>query len=295
MTEAARAEGTIYDLGYQRYNGQRLGRANAIRTLLWYSFRTAFGLGRGERAKLVPFAIVLFCFMPAVVRVGVAMATGQTALINFAQHLEFTVFWLALFAASQAPELIVSDRQHGTLALYLSRPLHATDYMIAKFCALTAALLVVTLGPQLFLFSGKLFIAEDLFPAFRAEWRALLPIAGGSIGTSLLFASLGLVLSSFASRRNYANAAVIGFFLLTSAIVSMFYQITSGELKRYVVLAHPVWVMNGFVNWLFDVEARRRSIVGRADLPGEYYLYVILGVCAIAMTALFLQYRNRDE
>lgn len=295
MTEAARAEGTIYDLGYQRYKGQRLGRGNAIRTLFGYSFRTAFGLGRGERAKLGPFAIVLFCFMPAVVRVGVAMATGQTVLINYAQHLEFTALWLALYTATQAPELIVTDRQFGTLALYLSRPLRATDYMIAKFCALTAALLILTLGPQLFLFSGTLLIAEELFPAFRAEWRTLLPIAGGSTGASLLFASIGLALSSLASKRNYANAAVIGFFLLTSAIVAMFYSITSGDLKRYVVLAHPVWVMNGFVNWLFDVEARRRSVVGRADLPGEYYLYVILGVCAIAMTALFLQYRKRDE
>jgi hypothetical protein len=35
-------------------------------------------------------------------------------------------------------------------------------------------------------------------------------------------------------------------------------------------------------------------VVGRADLPGVYYLYVILGASAAAMTVLFLRYLNRD-
>jgi ABC-2 type transport system permease protein len=292
--ESARAAGAIYDLGYQHYKGQRLGRSNAIWTLFAYSFRTAYGLGRGERAKLVPFAILAFCFMPAIVRVGASMALGQPALMNFAEHLEFSAFFLALFAASQASELIVTDRQYGTLPLYLSRPLHATDYMLAKFAALTAAMLLLTLGPQIFMYIGKLFIAENLFVALRDDWRTLLPIIGGTVGASMLFASLGLALGSFASRRDHANALVIGFFLLSSAVVSIFHQVTTGELKRHVVLAHPVWVMNGFVDWLFDLEARNRSPVGRADLPGEYYLYVILAACATAMLILFLRYRNRD-
>ena len=47
-----RAAGTIYDLGYQRYGGQRLGRNNAIANLIRYSFRAAFGIGRGPKAKL---------------------------------------------------------------------------------------------------------------------------------------------------------------------------------------------------------------------------------------------------
>lgn len=293
--DTTRAAGAIYDLGYQHYDGPRLGRGNAIWTLFAHSFRTAYGMGRGERAKVVPFAIAGFCFLPAVVRVGLAMATGQSMLINFAEHLEFSAFFLALFTASQAPELIVTDRQYGTLPLYLSRPLHATDYMLAKFAALTAAMLVITLGPQLLMFTGKLLIEENFFTAFRSEWRTLLPIVGGSLGASAIFASLGLALGSLASRRDHGNAMVIGFFLLSTVVVQIFHQVTSGELKRHLVLLHPVWVMNGFVTWLFDLEARNRSVVGRADLPGVYYLYVILGGCAIAMTILFLRYRNRDS
>lgn len=293
--DATRRDGAIYDLGYKHYDGERLGRGNAIWTLFTYSFSAAYGIGRGQRAKVVPFAILGLCFLPAVARVSVAMMASQPVLINFADHLQFTAFFLALFAASQAPELVVSDRQYGTLALYLSRPLRATDYMLAKFAALTAAMLVITLGPQLFMFGGRAFIAEDLFPALRSDSGLLLPILGGTLGASALLASLGLALSSFASRRNYANAAVIGFFLVSSAAAGIFHGIAEGDLKRYLVLAHPVWVMDGFVRWLFDIEGRQRSPVGRADLPGEYYLYVILAVSAIAMATLYFRYRSRDS
>ena len=39
--------GNIYDLGYRRYEGPRLGRSHAIRALVIDSFRTTYGIGRG--------------------------------------------------------------------------------------------------------------------------------------------------------------------------------------------------------------------------------------------------------
>ena len=68
----ARAAGTIYDLGYQTYDGARLGRNHAISNLIRYSFKTAFGLGRGTRAKLLPLLVTAIVFLPAIVQVGVA-------------------------------------------------------------------------------------------------------------------------------------------------------------------------------------------------------------------------------
>ena len=46
--------GVIHDLGYQHYDGPRLGRPAIVRALAWHSLRSAFGLGRGARAKIVP-------------------------------------------------------------------------------------------------------------------------------------------------------------------------------------------------------------------------------------------------
>ncbi len=294
LPRAARAAGTIYDLGYQRYTGSRLGRLNAIRTLFAFSLRTAYGLGRGERSKLIPGAVLLIVFLPAIVQVGVASTVGRSEFINYAGHLQFTAFLLALFTAAQSPELIVTDRQHGVLSLYLSRPLTGSDYALAKLAALVGAMLVLTLGPQLFLFLGKVFMVTSPWAAFKLEWRKLLPIAGGTFVTSLFMASIGLALSSLAGRRAYASASVIAFFLLMPAASTLIRSLATGDVRRYTVLANPILLITGFANWLFDIEAKRRSILGRADLPGKAYLYTILAVCAVCMTILWSRYRRSE-
>jgi ABC-2 type transport system permease protein len=105
-------------------------------------------------------------------------------------------------------------------------------------------------------------------------------------------ASIALMLASFASRRGYGSAAVIVFFLLTPAVVEMFRTVTSGDVKRYSVLVHPVYLITGYTEWLFEIEARRRSAVGRADLPGALYMYVMLAACAVCITILLRRYRK---
>ena len=161
--------GAIYDLGYQRYSGVRHGRGYAFRTLLLFSFRSAFGLGRGERAKLLPVVVAGIVYLPAIIQIGLASASNMTQVLNYADNLEFTGFLLALFAAAQAPELIVTDRQQGMLSLYLSRPLRGVDYALAKLAALTGAMLVLTLGPQLVLFLGRVFLSDKPWPTFVTE------------------------------------------------------------------------------------------------------------------------------
>src|SRR5436190_8439376 len=209
-----RAAGTIYDLGYQPYHGVRLNRASAIRNLFVFSFRTAFGLGRGSRSKVIPIIVVSIVTMVALGMVFMAAANGRPSIINYAAHLSFTAFFLALFAAAQAPELIVTDRQHGALSLYLSRPMSGTDYAIAKWFALVAAMLVVTLGPQLVLFGGKVLLSATPAIVLKAEYRKLAPIVGGMFVTSCFMASVGLGIGAVSSRRAYATASVIAFFLL---------------------------------------------------------------------------------
>jgi ABC-2 type transport system permease protein len=263
-----------------------------MRTLIRFSFNSAFGVGRGEKAKMMPVLVVAAVYLPALIQIGVASATGSGSIIHYAAHLQFTAFLLALFAAAQAPELIVSDKQHGVLSLYLSRPIRAADYAIAKVAALTLAMLVITLGPQLLLFVGKVFIATSPWPAFKSEFTKLFPIVGGTLLTSVFIASIGLLLASFAMRRGYATASVIVFFLLLPAVVEMFRSVTSGDIKRYAILLHPVYLITGFADWLFTVEALRRTEVGRAELPGELYMYVMVGVTALCITLLVRRYQR---
>jgi ABC-2 type transport system permease protein len=289
----ARAAGTIYDLGYQTYSGARLGRNHAIANLMKYSFKAAFGIGRGTRAKLLPIFVTAIVFLPAIVRVGAASTVGQPGLIDFAGHLQFTAFSLALFVAAQAPELIVTDRQQGVLALYLSRPITARDYAMSKMFAMTAAMLVLTLGPQLLMFLGKVFLLETPVAMFKSEYPKLGPIFAGTMITSLFVAAIGLAVASFASRRAFGTAAVIAVFMMLPAATEIVRSLTVGPIRKYARLANPIIIVTGFNNWLFDVQASRRSIVSRLDLPGQAYLYMMLAVIVLGTTILVLRYRKQ--
>jgi ABC-2 type transport system permease protein len=290
----ARAAGTIYDLGYQRYAGQRLGRNNAIANLIRYSFRAAFGLGRGPKAKTLPMIVTAVVFLPAIMQVAIASATGRPELVNYAGQLNFTAFLLALFVAVQAPELVVTDKQQGVLSLYLSRPLTATDYAMSKMFALIGAMLVITLGPQLFMFLGKILLSATPWSMFKTEYKQLAPIIGGTLMTSIFVAAIGLSLSSLASKRANATAAVIAVFLILPAAAGIVHGIATGNVRRFAPLANPILVITGFAGWLFDVQAQRRAIITRLDVPPESYLYLMI-VVTIAGTALLVwRYRRQD-
>ena len=284
----------IYDLGYQHYTGVRHGRGHSIRTLWWFSVRAAFGMGRGEQARRMPLLVTVIAFLPALVQIGVASASGMLNFISYGNYLEFSALSIALFVASQAPELIVTDKQNGTLSLYLSRPIKAGDYALAKLLALTTATGVLTLGPLLVLFVARVFLPASPWAAFKDEWTKLFPIVGGALLVSLFFAAVALALSSFAIKRAFASASVIAFFLLTPALYAVAQGVTTGAVRRWSVLLNPVLLVSGYAKWLFEIEASRRSAVGRADLPGQAYFWGVLAICAVSTFVLFSRYRKNE-
>ena len=132
-------------------------------------------------------------FLPAIgqIVVGVGRTDGRASSTT-PNLLEFTAFFLALFAAAQAPELIVTDKQHGALSLYLSRPIRGADYALAKIGALTAAMLVITLGPQLLLF------ARQGRSSAATPWAAL----KGEVAEAAVRSSAARSMTSCSSRRS---------------------------------------------------------------------------------------------
>ncbi len=302
----ARAAGTIYDLGYQHYDGPRYGRWHAIRTLTSFSFKAAFGRGRGTKAQIIPLIVMLLLFLPVAVQVAIASATGNLAVINYAQYMAGVTFFLALFVAAQAPEVIVTDRQYGVLSLYLSRSLSSIDYIGAKLLAFTGAMIVLTTGPQLLLFFGKVLASPTPWQQFTGDYKVLWPILGGTILSACYMSFIGLSLAAFSARRSYAAASVMAFFVLMPALANIARVIiTVPENKRYTSLANPFTVMQGFANWLFDVQANARPVIGPGartfrrppqfpPLPNEYYLYVLVGTCFVALILLLLRYRRTE-
>ena len=132
MTDARDAASSIYDLGYQGYDGPRLGRPAVALGLLAQTLRAAYGIGRGGRAKIVPFLMLGLSVLPAVLAVGISALAAQAGAggaleeaspIRHDTYQSLTSTLVMLFCAAQAPELFGRDQRYGVLPLYFSRVL----------------------------------------------------------------------------------------------------------------------------------------------------------------------------
>jgi ABC-2 type transport system permease protein len=118
MSETQGAVGVIHDLGYRRYDGPRLGRAQIVRALVWHSFRSSFGIGRGVKAKIVPILACIAMLLPAFVN-AFAVSRGNPRLFGYDVYTpQLRVIVLTIFIAAQAPELVSRDLRSHVLPLY---------------------------------------------------------------------------------------------------------------------------------------------------------------------------------
>jgi len=105
--------GIIYDIGYQRYEGARLGRGYAFRTLFAHSMRQAWGLGRGGKALIIPFLLLFLICMPAVVQVLVGVVSGgEGKLLEYSTYFRYVqplvlLFWLVAYAVLLVGHMLV--------------------------------------------------------------------------------------------------------------------------------------------------------------------------------------------
>ena len=71
------AEGAVFDLGYQRHEGLRLGRRGALRALVYDGLRRVFWLRRRLRRKVMPFLLVAIAVLPALFFVAIGVIAGE--------------------------------------------------------------------------------------------------------------------------------------------------------------------------------------------------------------------------
>lgn len=245
--------GVIYDLGYQRYAGQRLGRVHARRALYSYSLRGAFGIGRGARAKILPFTILAILVIPVLILVAVTSVTGRAPLRYDAFAYAFNLP-IAAFLAAQAPELLCRDQRYHVLPLYFSRPIRRDDYSIAKLAAMASALFGLMGVPLLLLYLGALFTITHNTAGFRHQsWEFGLGLANVAVHAVVLGA-LGLAIASFTRRRALATGAVIGVYILSAAIGAVFSRLP-GRGMRYAGVIDPFDLLDGFKVWALHGKA----------------------------------------
>jgi len=297
------ARGAIYDLGYQRYDGPRLGRRFAVWSLYVLSLRNAFGLGRGALPKTLAFGLILLAFIPAIVQLVLAavVPVDEFEFVRPHEYYGFIQVIIILFVAALASDLVGNDRRTGTLALYFSRPIQRMDYPAAKLAALATALLAVTILPQAVMFAGNWLGASDAGQWARENADDFGPIVGSGLLVCVMFAAVGIAVAAYAERRAFALVAVLALFLVTFITVQVILSVSDADAVRYAVFASPAHVMRGFTLYAFDAVPLRtpESHSGSADdqiafanLDGFWYVLVALGITAVAVAVTVRRYRR---
>jgi ABC-2 type transport system permease protein len=315
--------GVIHDIGYRRYTGRRLGRAQIVRALYWHSLRSAFGLGRGAKAKIVPVITFVVICLPAVAS-AVAVARGNPRLVPYDTYtFPLRVVVMIIFVAAQAPELVSRDLRSHVLPLYFCRPLRRLDYPLAKLAAFITACLAMIEIPLLLLYLGTIAQVHGGSAVWH-QTKALIPGLLVGLMWAVLLAAIGLALASLSGRRAYATGAIAIYFFLTWILSGILIPVTERNVVRSVVIhpppgapappgvgpgpfvAHMVTQvpttathLSGLVSPFTTLDGVRQWLGGTSPGPlpgvgsyGALYGVMLLALLAAAVGVLFGRYRK---
>ena len=291
MTSPA-TDGVIHDIGYRHYAGERLERGYITRSLFVSSLRGAFGLGRSGRSKVLPMLLAGAMVGTAVVIVAVinigSLDDQPLPYSRFAIALQLVI---AIFLASQAPQLVSRDLRFRTITLYFARPLERIDYVVAKYAAMAAALFIITGLPLVVLYLGGL-LAGLPFGQQTAEFAGAML---GLIIMSLLLAGIGLVFAALTPRRGFAVALVIVVVFMSYGAVNIVAAVAWEEgalgLAGWVGLLSPMTLFDGVQVFLFEAESSA-VVAPPGTAGGIVYCLVALTAIVASFGILLARYRR---
>ncbi|CAL9494162.1 ABC transporter permease [Streptomyces sp. enrichment culture] len=290
---AAGDQTRIHNIGYRSYDGPRLGRAYATRSLYSQSLRGAYGLGRSVKSKVLPMLLFVVMCVPAAIMVAVAVATKASKLpVDYTEYAIFLQAVISLYVASQAPQAVSRDLRFKTVPLYFSRPIETADYVRAKYAALASALFILTAAPLLVLYAGALLAELDFADQTEGFAQGLVSVAL----LSLLFAGISLVIASVTPRRGFGIAAVIAVFTISYGAVSALQGIAelqdSSDAIAWIGLFSPVSLIDGVGAAFLGAPSSFPGGAGPSSAEGVVFVLFALGLIAASYGLLLRRYKK---
>ena len=283
----------IHNIGYRNYEGPRLGRAYARRSLYSQSLRGAYGLGRSAKSKVLPMILFAVMCLPAAIIVAVAVATKLKDLpLDYTRYAIVTQAVIGLFLAAQAPQSVSRDLRFKTVPLYFSRPIERIDYVLAKYGAMASALFVLTAAPLVVLYIGSLLAKMDFADQTKGFAQGMVSVAL----LSVLFGGIGLVMAALTPRRGFGVAAVIATMTITygavSTVQAIAWETGSPEVIKWLGLFSPVTLIDGVQTAFLGATSAFPGEAGPGAGPGVVYLLVVLALVAGSYAVLMRRYRK---
>lgn len=217
--------GTVFDTGYQRYAGQREGRGRSRRAVYDDGIRASLGMGRGARAKILPWVFISFLSVVGLIMALVAGAVnrfagaGMAEQLNIPSHSDYNgiaSIIMFVFAAIVGPELLCRDRREGVINLYLVRPLSGSDYIIARWAAFLTVMTTAAWLPQVILFLGLSMSDAQSMQYLKLHWLDVPRFLAAGFAMAVYTTTLALLTASFTSRRAYASVFLVGLFAIST-------------------------------------------------------------------------------
>lgn len=216
----------IYEQGYRRYDGVRLGRWAAVRSVWKHTAQRVLGLRRTARHKVLPFLAIITAYLPAIAFIGIlalipaGVDRGGFQPPSYAQYYGFVTAAIILFIVFSAPEALCPDRRNRSMSLYLASPLTRATYLAAKALAVFSVLCLVTIGPLLLLLIGYVF--QSYGPDGPVGVAAqLIRILGAGTAVAMFGTAFSLAIASLTDRKGLATGGALIVVLGTQVTASV--------------------------------------------------------------------------
>ncbi|MEU3445785.1 ABC transporter permease [Streptomyces thermolilacinus] len=286
-------ETQIHNIGYRKYDGPRLGRAYARRSLYVQSLRGAYGLGRSAKSKVLPMILFGVMCAPALIIVAVAVISkADRLMLDYTRYAMVMQLVIYLYVASQAPQSVSRDLRFRTVPLYFSRPIERADYVLAKYGAMASALFILTSAPLLILYVGSLLAKMD----FAEQTKDFAQGLASVVLLSVLFSGIALLLAALTPRRGFGVAAVIGALFITYGAVTTLQAIARAtdnlDAVTWLGLFSPITLVDGVQTAFLGATTSFPGEAGPGAALGAVYLLAVLALIAGTYAALMRRYRK---
>jgi len=237
--------GTVFDIGYQPYTGVREGRSRGRCAIFNDGVRTALGIGRGGRAKILPwFFIVALSALGLVFSIVAAAANvmggpggaEKAGIPSYPDFYGIASMMLFVFAAVVAPDLLSPDKRNGVINLYRVRPITGTDYIASRWAAFLSVMLIAVWLPQIVLFLG--LSGSDPVPMdyLTKNWLDIPRFILAGAAMAVYATTLAMLAASFTTRRAYASVFLVGLFVISTPFTMALSEEIGGAAGQWLAM-----------------------------------------------------------
>lgn len=224
----------------------------------------AFGLASPLLAKFTPEMMKAIPGIPAGILASIPAPTLADAITQYIKNMSQFGILLALLMTMG---VVVQEKERGTAAFFLTRPVSRETFLLAKFAAL-AVMFIASLGVAAL---GCWYYTYVLFEAL--PWGPFLALNGFMLIIFLVYIALALLCSTVAR----SNGIAVGLAFLSLVLVSGL-----GALPN---------VGNYLPGRLFSWGA---ALLLGSDITAWPALWISLGIIAAALVAAYFVFRRQE-